>query len=132
MSDIASVTDLLYREGEPVPGGDLTVEDARKLGSSHSGYKPFRIVRDWIWADLDVGEKIAADLQQQGLQPVMVYAHEVVFDSTHRFAPGNWVRTTPLLSFTPPCIFETRNTVYILLGEGKRKTTSLNAIMSIC
>ncbi|PKM30014.1 MAG: hypothetical protein CVV07_10095 [Gammaproteobacteria bacterium HGW-Gammaproteobacteria-11] len=132
MNAIESATDLLYSDGEPIQGADLTLEDAKKLATSHPGYKPFRIVRDWIWADLDVGEKIAADLKHQGLQPVMVYAHEVVFDSTHRFAPGNWVRTTPLLGFTSPGIFETTNTVYILLGTGRRKTTSLNAIMSIC
>ena len=132
MNTIKSVTDLLYREGEPMQGGDLALEDAKKLASSHASRKPFRIVREWIWADLDVGEKITADLEHQGLQPVMVYAHEVVFDSSDTFAPGNWVRTTPLISFTPPCIFETRNTVYLLLGEGKRKTTSLDTIMSIC
>jgi len=67
MNTIKSVTDLLYREGEPMQDGDLALEDAKKLGSSHASRKPFRIVRDWIWADLDVGEKITADLEHQGL-----------------------------------------------------------------
>ncbi|WP_417539904.1 DUF6957 family protein, partial [Marinobacter sp.] len=71
------------------------------------------------------------DFERQELKPVIVYAHEIMFDSTQRFAPGNWVRTTPLLNFTPPCIFETTNTVYILVGEGRRKTASLQAVMSI-
>ncbi|QJD59949.1 hypothetical protein HG264_14085 [Pseudomonas sp. gcc21] len=132
MNELNELTDLLYGEGEPMQGGNLTLEEAKMLVRAHTDYKPFRIVRDWIWAELNVAEKIADDLQQQDLKPVMVYAHDVMFDSTHRFAPGNWVRTTPLLRFTPPCIFETTNTVYILVGEGKRKTTSLQTIMSIC
>jgi hypothetical protein len=132
MNDLDNITNLLYGEGEPMQGGELTLEEAKTIGSSYACYKPYRIVRQWIWADLDVGEKIIDDLQQKGLKPVMVYADEVMFDSTHRFARGNWVRTTPLVKFTPPCIFETINTVYILVSEGKRKTTSLQAIMSIC
>lgn len=132
MNELNEVTDLLYGDGEPMQGSDLALEDAKALGRAHADYKPFRVVRKWIWADLDVDENVVRDLHQQGLNPAMVYAHEVMFDSTGHFAPGNWVRTTPLVKFTPPSIFETTNTVYVLVGEGKRKTTSVRAIMSIC
>lgn len=131
MTELNEVIDLLNGESDSMQGGNLTLEEAKVMGEAHAGFKPYRVVRDWIWADLDVSEKNVKDLEQQGLKPVMVYAHKIMFDSTQRFEPGNWVRTTPLIQFTPPCIFETNNTVYILVGEGKRKTTSLQAIMSI-
>lgn len=131
MTDLKDMTDLLYGEGEPMQGGNLTLQEAIEQGQAFAKYMPYRIVRDWIWADLNVDEKIVKDLETRDLQPVMVYAHEVMYDSSQRFEPGNWVRTTPLIKFTPPCFFETQNTVYILVGEGKRKTTSIQAIMSI-
>tara|TARA_R110000850_G_scaffold274853_1_gene413089 strand:+ start:765 stop:1178 length:414 start_codon:yes stop_codon:yes gene_type:complete len=131
MTDLKEMTDLLYGEGEPMRGGNLTLEEARVQGKDFANYKPYRIVRDWIWADLDVNEKIIKDLETRDLKPVMVYAHDVMYDSTHRFDPGNWVRTTPLVKFTPPCFFETQNTVYILIGDGKRKTATVQALMSI-
>ena len=104
MTDLKEMTDFLYGEGEPMQGGTFTVEEAKVQGKAFAKFKPYRVVRDWIWAEVDVDEKIVK---------------------------ANWVRTTPLTKFTPPCFFETRNTVYILVGEGKRKTTSMNAIMSI-
>jgi len=131
MDDLHVMTDLLLGEGEPMPGGEMTLEEAIALGKSEAKDKPIRVVRDWIWADLDVSETEAKAMQEQGFQPVMVYAHYVMHDSSYKFGTGFWVRTTPLIRFTPPCIFETANTVYILIGEGKRKVTSVNAIMSI-
>lgn len=131
MTDLKAITDLLYGDGEPMHAGDFTLQEAIEQGQAFAKDKPFRIVRDWIWADVDVDNKIAKDLETRDLKPVMVYAHEVMYDSSHRFELGNWVRTTQLTKFTPPCFFETRNTVYILMGQGKRKTTSIQTIMSI-
>ncbi len=131
MTNLKAMTDLLYGDGEPMQGGDLTLQEAKVQGKALANHKPYRIVRNWIWADLDVDAEIAKGLEMRDLQPVVVYAHEVMYDSSHRFEPGNWVRTTQLTKFTPPCFFETRNTLYVLVGEGKRKTTSIQAIMSI-
>ncbi|MEH6689500.1 MAG: hypothetical protein V7693_19895 [Halopseudomonas sabulinigri] len=131
MEDLHVMTELLLGDGEPMQGGNLTLEEAIVLGRSQAKNKPFRAVRDWIWADLDVSETEAKAMEARGFQPVMVYAHEVMYDSSHKFDIGFWVRTTPLIRFTPPCIFETANTVYILVGEGKRKAASLTAMVSI-
>lgn len=131
MTDLKEMTDLLYGEGEPMQGGTLTLEEAKEQGEAFAKYMPYCIVRDWIWADLDIDDKIIKDLETRNIKPVMVYAHHVMYDSSRRFESGDWVRTSALIKFTPPCFFETRNTVYILVGEGKRKTTSFEAIMSI-
>mgnify|MGYP005825819715 CR=1 FL=1 len=131
MEDLNVMTELLLGDGEPMPGGDLTLDEAIALGQSEAKKKPFRVVRNWIWADLAVSETEAKTMNEQGFQPVMVYAEDVMYDSSYKFDIGFWVRTSPLKHFTPPCIFETANTTYILVGEGKRKTTSVNAIMRI-
>ena len=55
---------------------------------------------------------------------------EAFDDEAGRFLPGEWVRTSPLVSFTENCIFETKNTVYLLVGKGSRKTIPLDTAMS--
>lgn len=79
------------------------------------------VVKDWIWVDLDVSEKHMKMIADHGTQPSLVYAHHCIEDSAGRFKAGEWVRTTPLVEFHEPCIFETLNTLYLLCGPGQRK-----------
>ncbi|MCY1559454.1 hypothetical protein D9M68_964970 [compost metagenome] len=62
----------------------------------------------------------------------MLYAHNVLFDSDRRFDVGDWVRTTPLVSFSEGCFFQTKNTLYVLVGDGERKRAEFNTVMSLC
>lgn len=39
---------------------------------------------------------------------------------------GDWVRTSPLINFREQCIFETKNTIYLMVGPGTIKTVSAN------
>jgi hypothetical protein len=55
-----------------------------------------------------------------------------VHDEQRRFEPGHWVRSSMATSFKEGFMFATRNTVYLLLGAGRRKPSSIDAIFSIC
>lgn len=92
--------------------------------------KPYCSVRQWILVDLDISDGKKALVTDQGFQPVLLYAHTVVTDSAKRFAPGEWVRSTLLVNLKN-CLFETKNSVYILLGAGSRKTADPDLVMSI-
>ena len=132
MNKLTETLDLLCGDGEPISGANLLLEEAIALGEQHCGHKPYCVVADWILVDLDLNEQAAAEfVKATGLQPKLVYAHKILFDSSHKFAPGNWVRTTAMLTFTEPGLFETSNTLYVLLGEGKRKTAKAETIMGI-
>ena len=61
---------------------------------------------------------------------MILYSHSVLYDSARRFDVGDWVRTTPLVSFSEGCFFQTRNTLYVLVGDGLRKQTELSTVMS--
>ncbi|MNN68811.1 hypothetical protein D3C81_1845490 [compost metagenome] len=50
----------------------------------------------------------------------MMYADTIVLDEQNRWESGEWVRSSPLESFAHGCLFETANTVYVLLGDGRR------------
>jgi hypothetical protein len=70
-------------------------------------------------------------LENHTVQPILLYAHTVVTDSARRFSPGDWVRSTLLVDRKSNCLFETQNSVYILLGTGSRKTAEPAVVASI-
>ena len=66
-----------------------------------------------------------------GQLPLFVFAEKVILDSRGRFDYGNWVRSTMAISFLDGFLFETKNTVYVLMGDGDEKSASLAAILSL-
>ncbi|WP_442968417.1 DUF6957 family protein [Pseudomonas sp. S37] len=54
----------------------------------------------------------------------------MVEDSQYRFQSGDWVRSSMCGSFHEGVFFETKNTVYVLVGDGHEQTASLKAIFS--
>lgn len=131
MDDLNAVTDLLYSPGTVMLGHDLNGDVAITLVQERFPDMPYCLVRRWIWIDLDVSAAVREELENTGYQPVMLYAHEVVVDSQFRFESGDWVRSTPLRTFSEGCFFQTRSTVYVLLGHGTRKSASLSTVVKI-
>lgn len=124
-------TDL--REGASVDGeaddGDLEALIQRVL-ASFPGH-PFCIVKDWHILDLDEPPEAIRLMAEQGLMPLLVYAEQVVYDSKQRFSSGDWVRSTVLKALDGHYA-STRNTVYVLLGSGRRCRCRAAAALSIC
>lgn len=133
MNDLEKIADVLYGPGQTIPGIEMTWEQARERveARNHSVWVPYCVVRDWVWIDLTLS---ASDLEQfraAGQQPVVMYSHSVLYDSARRFDVGDWVRTTPLVSFSNGCFFRTRNSLYVLVGDGVRKRAELSTVMSL-
>ena len=123
--------DFLLTEGEVI---DSTCDDEAAsiaLAQELCPGKPYCSVRQWVLVDLDISDDKKALLKNQGLQPILLYAHSVVTDSARRFAPGDWVRSTLLVNLKSDFLFETKNSVYILLGAGRRKTAEPTVVTSI-
>ncbi len=126
-----AINELLHGVGVPMLGRDITDDEAIRHVKSLSLLKPFCAVRKWIWIDLEMPDAVRTKIISDGLQPVMIYAHSVVFDSAMRFNPGDWVRSTPLVKFSDGYLFETQNTIYILIGQGTRKSAQLSTIIHV-
>lgn len=122
---------LLHAPGTAMIGHQMTNAHAIELIAEGFPGRHFCLVRDWIWVDLDLPETVREKLNRIPLLPVMLYANCVVTDSLGRFDAGDWLRSTPLVSFTQGCLFETRDTVYALLGHGVRKRAELSAMVKI-
>ena len=131
MVTLEEISQLLYGAGEEVAGWQGTQDELIALAAKAFPGKAFCVVRQWILIDLTVNPDEKEKLTGLGLLPATLFAHEVVLDSKSRFQPSMWVRSNFGVSFTEGYMFETNNTVYLLLGAGKRKEASIGAAFSM-
>ncbi|MNE57091.1 hypothetical protein D3C80_1520390 [compost metagenome] len=92
---------------------------------------PYCLVGNWRWLDIEVTEQERQLLAGRYQRPSMIYSDSVVYDSSLRFPPGGWVRSTMLSRFSEGCLFQTYNTVYLLMGDGIRLTTTRHVVNAI-
>ncbi|WP_426119554.1 DUF6957 family protein [Pseudomonas sp. DSP3-2-2] len=88
-------------------------------------------MRNWRLIEVQVVDAYKAALASEGLSPFAVYASDVVLHSARKRQPGDWVRPTFQRSLTKGFLFESVNTIYVLLGEGMRIKGSAKAVLSI-
>ncbi len=128
MDDLQTISDLLYGPGQPMPGSAMTDEQALVFARERFPYSEFCLVRDWLWINLDVSDAQRIELEKTRRQPVIVYAHSVIYDSARRWDVGDVVRTSPLSSCEDGFLFRTLNSVYLLLGDGQSKRAALETV----
>lgn len=109
------------RDGDVLFGSDMTDEQAFVYAHLTFPHGRFCLVRHWTWVEFDMGTAGFARLRAQGIYPVMLYSSHVIFDGMQRWSEGSFVRTSALVGFRENFIFETRNTAYVLLGDGQRR-----------
>lgn len=131
MVTLEEVSRLLYGVGEEMSGWQGTQDELIALAAKTFPGRAFCVVKQWILIDLTVNSAEKEKLTGLGLLPATLFAHEVVLDSRNRFQPTMWVRSNFGKSFTEDCMFETKNTVYLLWGTGIRKEASIGAAFSM-
>ena len=116
MVTLNEVSQLLYGTGDESPGWQDSEEELISLAAKTFPGKAFCVVKQWILIDLTVTPVEREKLTSSCLLPMTLFAHEVVLDSKGRFQSGMWVRSNFGKSFTEDCMFETKSTVFLLLG----------------
>ena len=66
-----------------------------------------------------------------GQLPMILFAHNVAEDSQGRFERGDWVRSSMCTGLHDGVAFETRNSVYVLIGPGHEQLASLKDVFSL-
>jgi hypothetical protein len=128
---IGAISGFLSEPGEPLMGLDMTEGEAILFVRQHFPDKPYCVVANWMLIELEVDEVSRKAVKRLGSEPYLVYAHRVLQDSAGRFRRGDWVRSTLKVSLTQGGLFETVNTVYVLLGQGCCKVSRPEVVMSI-
>ncbi|MFL4073915.1 DUF6957 family protein [Pseudomonas aeruginosa] len=120
-------------EGEVSSAGTLLPRaEIEAMVAERFPRKAYCLVEDWILFHVDEPPESLARVRSLGLEPIFMYAHYVIYDEQGRFPPGGWVRSTLCKTFDGVCMFETRNTVYVLMGQGREITATLKAIFALC
>lgn len=121
---IAQTSKLVNGKGDPCDFGcsEEDLSDVVEYCKEHIPNKPYCAVKDWCWADVDIDDRQQDEFRIKAVIPSFVYANYIIDDQFGRWDIGLSVRTTLLVAFHKNCIFETRNTAYVLVGRGSRMT----------
>lgn len=119
--------EFLYGASEVVHGWAGDRAELVQAAEQRFPGKAFCLVKRWIIVEIPANE---VEPLPGGIAPMIVLAHEVIHDSRGRFVPGSWVRSTYAISHGKPWMFETRNTTYLLIGDGYRKQAPLELVLS--
>lgn len=122
---------LLGEQGIELIGSELSLDDTLKAARKRYKWMPLCAVQEWIILDAIVTDAERTKVAAAGCQPIFMFAHKVVEDEQRRFEPGHWVRSSMGTAFNDGFLFETRNTVYVLLGPGHRKSATIKEIFSL-
>jgi len=129
--DSALNDSLLGNLGASLVGAELGLDEALKAARGHYKHLPLCAVEEWVILDAIVTDAERAKVIAAGCQPMFLFAHKVVHDEQRRFEPGHWVRSSMGTTFKEGFLFATRNSIYVLLGPGHRKSSSIEAIFSL-
>lgn len=122
---------LLGDPGVSLIGSDLGLEAVMAAARKRYKWMPLCAVEEWMILDAIVTDDERAKVSAAGCLPMFLFAHKVVDDEQRRFEPGHWMRSSMGTAFNDGFLFETRNSVYVLLGPGHRKSASIKAIFSL-
>lgn len=128
--EAALVENLLLEYGIPVQGDGQSDELIVKTAWANNQGRPFYVVRDWFLLDIMVPSDVEDELKANGLQPTVVYAQTVAYDSRAENSRPGAIRSSFQRVFDG-CIFESMNTSFILAGPGIRKYVSLPALLAL-
>lgn len=124
------VTKLLLEGGTYVEGNHQSDESIVDAAWKTNQGQPFYVVRDWLLLDILVPSDVEDDLKTMGLQPTVVFANSVVYDSRTQGSRTGAIRSS-FQRVLNDCTFESMHTSYILAGPGTRKHVSLPALLAL-
>lgn len=118
---------LLYASGDACDFGcsPENLRDMKNYVKANFPSRPCCAVSDWMWIDLDIPRREQYKFSDTGVTPQYIWAKNIIEDESGR--RWNSVRTSELAEFHKNCIFLTRQTAYILVGPGMRKSASWEA-----
>jgi len=118
----SSARQMIALEGQHVKGAGPDSACAIEEKFRASG-KPWCAVSAWVL--IDVVLDVNADPLPKPMLALVMYAHFVQLHSSGRLRTGDTVMTGYATSYRGEGIFETPDTVYVLVGNGFRKCADL-------
>ncbi len=100
-----------------IPRSEIQAWKEKLLTTSDN---PICLVSDWIIWDFDITDQDKQKYLDLGFLPTALFSHSIIWDEQDRWPTGACVKTTPLIKLIDGCIFQTKNTTYLLVENGQR------------
>lgn len=123
-------SDLLLGGSEIREGSSASVEEIVATLALRAPPKAYCLVEEWTIFRADLTPAELTRVHAAYHLPLILFAHKVVVDSRARFQSGDWVRSSMCTAFEDGVMFETKNTIYVLMGAGHEQTANLKTIFS--
>jgi hypothetical protein len=121
----SSARQMIALEGRHVKGAGPNDACAIEEKFRVSG-KPWCAVSAWVL--IDVTLEAGTEPLPKPMMPIVMYAHFVHLHTTGRLQAGDTVMTGYATSYREEGIFETPDTVYVLVGNGFRKSANASTV----
>lgn len=131
MDKLKILAELLRGPGLMMEGLDASVDEAAAAVNERFPNKHHCVVQDWILFDLDMPDLVRDGMAGLGQHPMMLVFLDMMHDTLGRYPIGGWARSAPMHSFVEGRFFETKDSVYVLIGPGQRRRASLSEIIRL-
>lgn len=130
---IFEIAGLLREKGQPFDFGcnEEDLDQLIQVAIFRYPNKRYRATKDWVVWDLDESDESKKIYKQRGLLTTVLYARNIIFDSSRELNIGDYARSTPLICLEEGCFCVSRNTVYICVGSGMRKTVDPELVNAV-
>ncbi|WP_341938247.1 DUF6957 family protein [Marinimicrobium sp. C2-29] len=93
------------------------IDEMARRCKQHTPNRPVCVVAQWKWVDSEL-TRLGKIGDSESLTYSFLYANRIIRDSRNR--GFNSVFTSPFKTLTDGCLFHTQNSIYMLVGPGKR------------
>jgi len=128
---LLEIMEFLYGYAPAINGTNLSRDQILLELHRRNPGKQYCLVKSWTLVELDISDEARQQIESDGFMARLIHADEVVEDSAGRFPPGYWVRSSLQLRYEGDGFFETRSTIYVLLGIGRHKKVRDDIVYSI-
>ena len=124
------VSNILYGPARRLLGSQLDDDAMIQLAEKEFQGKAFSVVKNWMLLDVLLPATEEKVIEAQGLKPTVLYANNVLFDSTSSALPASGVITGYQQEHVG-YLFVAEEARFVLMGAGHRKTVGLPSIIAL-
>lgn len=122
------IAEAIALDGEPLSGASEAEAELIQSRVAATGKAYCAAV---AWVIIDVLDVDADPLAAIGRLPIVLFTHSVLLHSTGDYENGERIKTGYATSYDGRGIFETTDTIFVLMGKGFRKSVSANLLNEV-
>lgn len=122
------IAEAIALDGEPLSGASEAEAELIQSRVAETGKAYCAAV---AWVIIDVLDVDAEPLAAIGRLPIVLFTHSVLLHSTGDYQNNERIKTCYATNYDGRGIFETSDTIFVLVGQGFRKSVSIKLLNQV-